>query len=162
MTRQRPVVRLPHSALRRSPAFALRFVAERMRKSVGEALAEHGLSWVEYSILMVACDIDGLSQMALGERTCTDRTRVSQAVVYMEERALVQRDPVIDRRRRLVHPTELGREALAAIMPFIEQAERAALLPLDPRERARLSALLTKLIPPDRAGVWAILPERGP
>jgi hypothetical protein len=75
-------------------AFTLRFVADRMRRAVAEALKEDITTWCEFAALTVACELSGLSQNGL--------------------------------------------------------AERAALLPLNPRERARLWELLAKAIPHDR------------
>jgi hypothetical protein len=78
--RARSVQPRPHSALRQSPAFALRFLADRMRRSVEGVLAEQGYSWCEYTALTVVCEVVGLSQTALAERTAFDRTRISEAV----------------------------------------------------------------------------------
>ena len=161
MSRRRPLSRTPHSALRRSPAFQLRFVAERMRSRVDEALTNHGLSWTECAALVVLCEVSGLSQQGLAERTAVDRSRISQALTRLEERELVERSTGVDRRHRLVHVTDTGRARLRAATGAVERAEREALLPLDPRERDRLAALLAKLIPPDRVGIWALLPEWG-
>jgi DNA-binding MarR family transcriptional regulator len=117
---------------------------------VDEALADHGLRWLDYALLLVARQVVGLTQQGLGERTLADRTRVSDALYELEERELVRRDAGLDRRRRLVYLTESGRDLLEEMMELVEQAERAALLPLDPRERARLGALLAQVIPPER------------
>lgn len=150
MTRSRSVQPRPHSALRQSPAFALRFLADRMRRSVEEVLAEQGYSWCEYTALTVVCEVVGLSQTALAERTAFDRTRISEAVARLEEHELVARDAGHTRRRRLVYPTVTGRALRAKLAGRVADAERAALLPLDPRQRARLAALVAELIPPDR------------
>src|SRR3954447_18563500 len=53
MTRRRILSERPHPELRRSSAFTLRFVAGRMREEVAGALAEHSLTWVTYSVLLV-------------------------------------------------------------------------------------------------------------
>ena len=78
MSRSRSVQARPHSALRQSPAFALRFLADRMRRSVEEVLAEQGYSWCEYAALTVVCEVVGLSQAALAERTDSYGTRTAR------------------------------------------------------------------------------------
>jgi len=122
-----------------------------MRRTVDDALADYGtVWWLEYLILTVLCDLGPISQTALTERTGIDRTRMSQTVAYLDDRALVGLESGVDRRKRLVHPTYEGRAELAAAREVIEDAERSALLPLDPRERARLVQLLAKAIPRPR------------
>jgi DNA-binding MarR family transcriptional regulator len=139
----------PHPALRIRTAFTLRFVADRMRRAVAEALKEDITTWCEFAALTVACELSGLSQNGLAERTAIDRTRISEAIERLEDHALITRREG-PQGRRLVYATESGRELRRDLELAVAQAERAALLPLNPRERARLWELLAKAIPHDR------------
>ena len=150
MRRERRIAPFPHRALRESPAFSIRFVVGRMQRSVDEGLTELGFSWAQFAILLVACETIGLSHSALAERTCLNRNTVSQTLADLEEEALIEQRPVLDRRQRHVYPTNAARMWLPRAVEAVEQAQRTALLPLDPRERARLAALLEKAIPPNR------------
>jgi DNA-binding MarR family transcriptional regulator len=147
--RRRPVYPRPHPVLCTSPAFAIRFLADRMRRSVDEALKQQGFLWSEYAVLTVVCEVPGIPQTTLADRAVIDRTRVSEALGHLEEHELVTRE-ARGARRRLVYPTETGHACRAELDNRVGQAERAALLPLDPRERARLTAHVQKLMPPDR------------
>jgi DNA-binding MarR family transcriptional regulator len=117
-----------------------------MRDAVDDALAECGLTWAGYLTLWVSCERRGLSQQALAERVALDRTCVSEELHELEQHELVERGPGVDRRQRLVRATQGGQVWLRQAKLEVEAAERAALLPLDPRERARVCTLLGKAI----------------
>jgi len=156
MTWTRGYVRLddrvaaPHPALRRRTAFVLFDVARTTRARVDEELGESGLTWLLFSLLLVAGEIDGLSQQALAQRAGADRNRTSAALADLEYEGMVARERSrADGRRTVVDLTPSGRALLAEATPGVERAERAALKGLDRRERERLHSLLDRLVRDD-------------
>lgn len=128
-----------------------------MEEAVGGALSEQGLSWPEYLALWVCSVRVGLSQQALAERIGVDRTRTSDTLQTLEQHGLVERGLGVDRRARVVRISDSGRAWFPRVQRDVEAAEREALLPLDPRERARVCALLGQLIADRRPSFLTLL-----
>jgi len=141
----------PHPSLRERPAFVVQDVSRTMRARVDEQLQESGLTWLSFSLLLVADSVDRLSQQALASKARIDRNRTSAALVDLEYEGYLARIPSpTDRRRVLVEATPTGRGLLAEALPAVERGELAALRGLTPRERARLHTLLERLVRDDR------------
>jgi len=141
----------PHPALRERPAFVIQDVARTMRARVDEQLRESGLTWLTFSLLLVAASVDRLSQQALASKARIDRNRTSATLEDLEYEGFVARIPSpTDRRRVLVQATPAGRGLLAEAIPAIERGELEALRGLTARERARVHTLLERLVRDDR------------
>jgi DNA-binding MarR family transcriptional regulator len=143
-------VAAPHPALRARPAFAIRDLARTMASCVEEQLRQTDLTSVEVALLLVAAQVEGLSQQALATRAGVDRNRASTALMRLEREGHVsRRSSASDARRILVAIITTGRAALAHALVAVERGEREALRALDVQQRARFEELLTQLVRDD-------------
>lgn len=118
-------------------------------------LQEHGARWTErmpeltkpqYAILAALGATDGLDQKTLGEASATTKATLTELLVRMEARGLIERRPdADDARRRSVHLTEQGAATLAAARAVAEEVDAGMLAALTDEERRQLAALLAKL-----------------
>jgi DNA-binding MarR family transcriptional regulator len=140
----------PHSVMRRRPAFVVQDVARTMRARVDEELRESGLSWVSFSLLLVATEVDGLAQQTLATKAGVDRNRTSALLGDLEYEGFVTRRRSRDDARHMsVEITSEGRALVAEALAHVERGEVAAMRGLRARERARLHALLERLVRDD-------------
>jgi DNA-binding MarR family transcriptional regulator len=140
----------PHSVMRRRPAFVLQDVARTVRARVDEQLSESGLTWVSFSLLLVAAQVDGLSQQTLAVKAGVDRNRASSVLEDLEYEGYVTRRRSRDDARRVaVAIMEVGRHLVAEGLAAVERAEAASMRGLRRRERERVHALLVRLVRDD-------------
>jgi DNA-binding MarR family transcriptional regulator len=140
----------PHSVMRRLPAFVVQDVARTIRARVDEQLSQSGLSWVSFSLLLVASEVDGLSQQTLALKAGVDRTRASAVLDDLEYEGYVTRRRCRDDARRIVvSVTGEGRHVVAEGLAAVERGELAAMRGLRRRERERVHALLVRLVRDD-------------
>jgi DNA-binding MarR family transcriptional regulator len=131
------------------------WLMSRASHAIGAALAESliplGLNIRDYTVLIAAerADVEGAArtQLALARAARLDKSTMVVAVDALEEAGLVERRPdPMDRRARIVVPTEAGRELLARAEEVVLQVEDEALADLGVEERRVLRTLLTRLI----------------
>ncbi len=140
----------PHSVMRQLPAFVLQDVARTVRARVDEELSESGLTWVTFSLLLVAAAVDGLNQQTLARKAGVDRNRASAVLEDLEyEGYVTRRRSRMDARRVEVSITTEGRHAVSEGREAVERGELAAMRGLRRRERERVHALLVRLVRDD-------------
>jgi DNA-binding MarR family transcriptional regulator len=142
----RPGERLAGSSL----SHEVEFVAARAR-SLGTslanaALAPLGLKVRSYSVLALACSGMNPSQRELAEFLLLDASQIVGIVDDLEDAGLVVRTPdPDDRRARVITGTAAGLELFERAQEAARGAEDAALVRLDPQERAELLRLLRRV-----------------
>ena len=140
----------PHPVMRRLVAFVLQDVARTIRARVDEELSQSGLTWVSFSLLLVAAEVDGLAQQTLAMKAGIDRNRASAVLEDLEYEGYVTRRRSRDDARRVdVAITAEGRRLVAEGLSAVERAELAAMRGLRRRERERVHALLVRLVRDD-------------
>jgi DNA-binding MarR family transcriptional regulator len=109
-----------------------------------------------FGMLAVLAETGPRSQRELGELLGVNRTIMVKVVDTMEAAGLLERrrNPA-DRRSYALQPTEQGLAKLAALRPAVLEMEAAFTAPLKRSGRARLNALLRKLL----AGFGHVPPE---
>jgi DNA-binding MarR family transcriptional regulator len=148
-------IAIPHSAMRRLTAFVIQDVARTVRARVDEQLSESGLSWVSFSLLLVAAHVDGLNQQTLALKAGVDRNRASAVLEDLEyEGYVTRRAGRHDARRVDVTITAEGRQVVAEGLAAVERGEASAMRGLRRRERERVHALLVRLVRDDSPRVF--------
>jgi DNA-binding MarR family transcriptional regulator len=133
--------------MRRLPTFVLQDVARTVRARVDQELSQSGLTWVSFSLLLVAAQVDGLNQQTLALKAGVDRNRGSAVLEDLEYEGYVTRRRSRDDARRVdVTITAEGRAIVAEGSAAVERAEGEAMRGLRRRERDRVHALLVRLV----------------
>lgn len=131
--------RAPGHLLRRMQQIAVALFAEETR--------DHGLTPVQFAILVALESHPGLEQVALAERIGFDAATIGGVLARLEERGHVARvQGTADRRAKLIFPTPQGRRTMQAMTAAVERAQARILAPLDPAERETFMRLLHRLV----------------
>ena len=143
---------VPPVRLLRQTSWLLNQVAARANRVVAAHFGRPG-GRVRYAILAGLDQFGSLSQADLGRRVNIDRADVVAALNELEREGMALRVPdPADARRNLVHLTAVGREVLFELDVLVDAAQDELLADLPARERARLNALLRRLIESSRQG----------
>jgi DNA-binding MarR family transcriptional regulator len=122
-------------------------ISRRLKNSLEETLAEHGLDWGDWKVLGALVRKNPRSAGKLAEITELSSGAMTSRLDRLEESGLVRRlpDPG-DRRGVLVDLTAKGRRAYRAAAG--DEAAKEALITsaLNKREKAELNALLRRLM----------------
>jgi len=118
-----------------------------LRRRLGQALAEHGLSLAEYTTLSVLSARSGLSNAQLARRSLITPQAANEVLTRLEDRKLL---------RRLVHPdhgrvrpaelTAAGRRLLERADAAVDVVEREMLAGMTTAERAALRDSLASAV----------------
>jgi DNA-binding MarR family transcriptional regulator len=119
-------------------------------------LQRHGAQWstalpemtkAQWAVLRAAADDSPNDQNTIGEQTAIDKATLVPLIARLVERGWLTRETdAADRRRRLLRLTDAGRAELVRATPIVAEVDAAALADLDVAERARLRALLGRLV----------------
>jgi len=136
---------MPDLRLDEQLCFALYTASRATTSAYRDALAEAGLTYPQYLVLLALWETDGLSVGELGRRLHLDSGTLSPLLVRLESAGLVDRSrPDRDGRRVVVHLTEAG----TALRAEAERIQCALLERLDmaPDELLQLRSLAHRLI----------------
>jgi DNA-binding MarR family transcriptional regulator len=130
-----------------STAYLLRRSSHEYGKALQLALAEHGITALQFYYLNVLWRGDGLNQAALSALLGVDPGTAKVALAGLEQRGLIRRlrDPV-DQRSRNVFVTPEGRARRKAIERAAKGVTAAALTGLGASDVARLKELLGRVL----------------
>lgn len=111
------------------------------------ALAAHGLTILEFAVLMRVLEAGGQTQTEIGAVYAAPAWKISRALDGLQAAGLVERRrDAAERRVQRIHPTERA-EALAPVLHrTVAAVNAAALAPLTEAERGQLHGLLAKLV----------------
>lgn len=133
-------------------SYLLRQATLRVQERVADALAEHGMRPPHNAVLSMLAD-GPLAQIALATQLQTDRTTMVAIIDDLEAWQLVERRRNLhDRRAHDVSLTELGRARLIEAQNAVSAADSAFFATLTESERAKLRAMLLRLIAVHDAG----------
>ncbi|MER6257946.1 MarR family transcriptional regulator [Streptomyces sp. NPDC001584] len=128
------------------PSWLVGRVAARGRELVAAAIAAEGLKLMHHAVLAATAEYGPVAQADLGRRLAVDPKDMVGMLNHLQEAGLVLRAPdPDDRRKNAVTVTPEGTAVLARCAALAEAANAEFLAPLDPAERERLMALLTRL-----------------
>ena len=123
----------------------MRRVLQRHAARWSAALPE--MTKAQWAVLRAAADDSPHDQNTIGEQTAIDKATLVPLIARLVDRGWLTRetDPA-DRRRRRLRLTDAGRAALAHATPVVAEIDATTIADLDVVERARLRALLTRLV----------------
>lgn len=106
-----------------------------------------GITPVQFAVLQTAAHHPGIDQRRLAGAVGLDTSTIAGVVDRLEARGLlVRQTSPEDRRVRLLHPTEEGRQLLAAAVPSVLRAQERILAPLSRKERGEFVRMLRQLV----------------
>lgn len=130
----------------RGLAFTLSSLGYAVSRLFKQTLAPFDLEPREFALLRAVAFDEGQSQQTLGDRLQIPRSRMVAIVDELERRGLLERRASPDDRRvRLLHLTDTGRELLQRAFAEALSYEQQIGAPLDPREREQLLDLLERI-----------------
>lgn len=110
-----------------------------LRREISELVQPHGLTVPQYTTLSVLSSRSGLSNAQLARRSYITPQTMSEVIVALEEKGLVERAPDPGHRRILrIKVTSKGRRLMARCDAEVEEMEQQMLVELSPEERSRL------------------------
>ncbi|MGI8716193.1 MAG: MarR family winged helix-turn-helix transcriptional regulator [Solirubrobacteraceae bacterium] len=124
----------------------LRLAYQRASANLTEAIANHGLTPMQFQTLLRLRQRGAMNQNELGRSVGMPPANIHATVRRLVAAGLVvTRSQPRDRRLTLVALTEAGEQTLTDVLPIADAADRATLSVLSPRERRTVMALLRRL-----------------
>jgi DNA-binding MarR family transcriptional regulator len=121
----KPIAIKAHEAI-----LSVYYTAARLKKRADEFFKPHGLTDVQFNVLMLlkhqGGEKGGLAQAQLSDMMLVNRANITSLIDRMERAGLVQRTtPADDRRYNIVRLTEKGLDLLAETEPaYIAEVQR--------------------------------------
>ena len=132
---------------RRSIGYLLKRAHSLIAERIEPELAQAGLTFTQYVVLIHLRDRPAVSATVLCELLCHDSGALTRVLDQLEARDFIQRERSReDRRSVLLQLTERGREALEALLPGVIARLNETLSDFSRSELTELMRLLTKLI----------------
>lgn len=129
---------IPGHAIRRLQQIA---VALFMQDTEGT-----GLTPVQFAVLQTLAAQPGLDQKSLADSVSFDTSTIGAVIDRLESKQWLTRShSPQDRRVRLLHLTEVGRQQLEQVLPLVARTQDRILEPLEPEEKLVFQQLLQKL-----------------
>ena len=133
-----PFLDMPGRLLRRCQQIAVAVFLEECRS--------FDLTPLHYATLCALDRFGPMDQVTLGGVTALDRATIIIVLKKQEDRELITRTTSDkDKRANIVAIADVGRQAIQAVSPSVQRAQKSMMSPLNPRERAQLLALLKKM-----------------
>ena len=121
-------------------------VNTRMGRLDASVLSEYGLTPVQFNVLAILVDEEGISQQDLADRLLVTKGNICGLINRMERAGLVERHPnPTDRRSYSLYPTADGVGAYHRAAPSLEAAMKQKLTSLSEVEQEQLINLLRRL-----------------
>jgi DNA-binding MarR family transcriptional regulator len=110
------------------------------------AAAGHDVTPEQWVVLYRLCETEGLTQVALGERTVKDKTTVTRILDRLEARGLLtRRRDDRDRRSQRLFPTPRGQAVVCALLPVVQNFAAAAYADITDDDKGTLRRLLSRI-----------------
>lgn len=141
-----------HTSIDLQPGHAIRRLHQISVGVFLQEVGELGVTPVQYAALQVVADQPGVDQRTLARAIALDASTTGGVVDRLEARGwLERRTSPEDRRTRLLHLTDSGRQGLNATVPGMLRAQEQILAPLTPRQRDEFMRLLLILVTQNNA-----------
>lgn len=115
--------------------------------SLEPGLAEHGLTFTQYAVLMALRDDLALNPKDICIKLRHDSGALTRVLDQLEARGLVERHRSAEDRRAIeLHLTAQGHAALKTVVPLVVERINGAIKDFSPAETDELLRLLNKLI----------------
>jgi DNA-binding MarR family transcriptional regulator len=147
MKREHPAADAMPSRVAEMPTWLISRVYAQSHRLLVEGFAAAGVRGYHYRLLAALEEFGPASQADLGRRTSIDRSDVVAALNDLAARGLIERSPdPDDRRRNVITITRAGAKQLRELDEVLARVQERLLAPLSPADRAKLIALLTRLL----------------
>ena len=134
-------------ALEQYPGFHIRRLQQIAVAVFMEETQGCGITPVQWAALAAVLRQPGVDQRTLARLIGFDTSTIGSVIDRLEARGLLQRsDSPSDRRVRLLHVTDAGRDLMQAAEPAVQQAQARILEPLPAKQRQQFMQMLEKLI----------------
>ncbi len=118
----------------------------RIGRLDASVLSEHGLTPVQFNVLAILVDEEGINQQDLADRLLVTKGNICGLINRMEKAGLVERHPnPSDRRSYSLYPTTDGVGAYHRAAPALEAAMTQRFTSLSDVEQEQLLSLLKRL-----------------
>lgn len=128
--------------------YAVGHAAARIKIALRRAFlaAGHDVTPDQWVVLYRLLENEGLTQVALGERTVKDKTTITRILDRLEARTLLarRRDPG-DRRSQRLYLTEAGRSLAQALVPIVQSFTRTVYADITEADKAALRGFLARI-----------------
>jgi DNA-binding MarR family transcriptional regulator len=129
----------------------LHWLAAQFKHGLGsietEIVRRHGMSLWGYTVLVEVAHSPARTQLALASAVPVDKTKLVAILDELESSGLVRRRPdPLDRRARLIEPTEAGRATLATATAEIGAVEDELLADLGVEDREKFLRALQRVV----------------
>lgn len=129
------------------PGFKIRRAHQIAVGIFAQATAGLNITTSQYGVLHAMAKIEGLDQITLARLIGLDRSTTSMVLDLLEQRGTVERvQDDVDRRRRVLHITEAGRELFERAQGPVAGAVRSLMEPVSPEDRERFLDCLEKMV----------------
>jgi DNA-binding MarR family transcriptional regulator len=128
--------------------YAVGHAAARIKIALRRAFAAagHDVTPDQWVVLYRLLENEGLTQVALGERTVKDKTTVTRILDRLEARRLLtRRRAPDDRRSQRLYLTEAGRALALALVPIVQAFADAAYADLTQADKDALRDVLARI-----------------
>lgn len=144
-----------------SVGFTLSQIGLETARQFGEVVGVFGLEPRHFAVLFAVHRDLGQTQQSIGDRLAIPPSTMVAIVDHLEAADLLERRAhVSDRRARALHLTPRGESTLAEALRAATAQEERICAGFEPRERAKLLALLSRIT--NNLGVpRSALPDRG-
>lgn len=133
--------------LRATPSWLVTQIATHASRLVSQALTSTDARRYHFALLSSLDEFGPLSQAELGRRCGIDRSYIVEAVNELAADGFaVRATDESDRRRNTITITPAGARQLQRIEHALADAQDSLLAPLQPDERAQLTALLERVL----------------
>ena len=152
-TARRRVVASPAMELAAFFPYRLAVLADTVSRAIATVYANRfDLSRDEWRVLAALGESASMNTQAALASTTLDKVQASRALLRLERKGLVEREPdAADRRNRILRLTAAGRVLYRRIVPMVKAREAFLLETLDAGERAALDAAIDRLLERARA-----------
>jgi DNA-binding MarR family transcriptional regulator len=139
MPRSFDFAKAPGHLIRRAQQIA---VAEFVR-----ALADDGITPVQFALLNAVIDAPGVDQITLAKTVAFDPATSGSVIGRLEAKGWLRREAdAQDRRRKLLWVTPQGAQAVAQMSSVVAQVQKNILAPLPASDQVQFMDLLARLV----------------
>lgn len=140
-----------HKDMFTQPGYLIRRLHQRSTADFAAATEGLDVTQIQFSIFLVLRDCPGIDATRISELIGSDRTTIRQALLVLENKALIRRAPGRhDRRTKALEITEAGNLLAERVTSAVSSLGDAILRDLNVRERATLLRLLARLAGPEQ------------
>lgn len=126
--------------------FSLRKASRLATQRFDEALKPSGLLITQFTILAAIASVGSGTMNGLAAGLAMDRTTLTRNLKPLERDGLIQIEPGLDQRERMVELTEAGHARLAQAFPFWQQAQAQVIEALGQQDWEHLLVDVTKTV----------------